>query len=70
MSLNNNGGSSNNSGANNGKTNPGPAPEFKKLRSMGDLRPTVNTQPPFRRANPEGGFISVSFATLIRLVRL
>ncbi|KAK9781855.1 putative Kinase-like domain-containing protein [Seiridium cardinale] len=35
-----------------------PVPEFKKLRTMSDLRPTVNTQPAFRRADPEGGFIS------------
>lgn len=38
----------------------GPVPEFKKVRAPTDLRPKVNTQPPFRRANPEGGFISVS----------
>jgi dual specificity protein kinase YAK1 len=38
----------------------GPVPEFKKLRSLGELQPKVNKQPPFRRANPEGGFISVS----------
>jgi dual specificity protein kinase YAK1 len=36
-----------------------PAPEFKKVRAPTDLRPKVNTQPPFRRADPEGGFISV-----------
>ncbi|KAI0168372.1 kinase-like domain-containing protein [Pestalotiopsis sp. NC0098] len=35
-----------------------PVPEFKKLRAVSDLRPVVNAQPPFRRANPEGGFIS------------
>ena len=40
--------------------NKGPVPEFKKLRALADLRPKVNTQPAFRRANPEGGFISVS----------
>jgi dual specificity protein kinase YAK1 len=38
----------------------GPVPEFKRIRSLSDLRPKVNDQPPFRRANPEGGFISVS----------
>lgn len=38
----------------------GPVPEFKKVRAITDLRPKVNAQPPFRRANPEGGFISVS----------
>jgi len=37
----------------------GPVPEFTKVRSMADLRPKVNAQPAFRRANPEGGFISV-----------
>lgn len=36
-----------------------PVPEFKKTRVLTDLRPQVNTQPAFRRANPEGGFISV-----------
>lgn len=38
----------------------GPVPEFKKVRALTDLRPKVSSQPPFRRANPEGGFISVS----------
>lgn len=37
----------------------GPVPEFRKLRTAQDLRPKVNAQPAFRRANPEGGFISV-----------
>ncbi len=37
----------------------GPVPEFKKIRNLNELRPTANTQPAFRRANPEGGFISV-----------
>lgn len=36
-----------------------PVPQFKKIGAMTDLRPKVNAQPPFRRANPEGGFISV-----------
>jgi dual specificity protein kinase YAK1 len=39
----------------------GPVPEFKQLSSPADLQPKVNSQPPFRRANPEGGFISVCF---------
>lgn len=39
--------------------NKGPVPEFRKVRTAQDLRPKVNTQPAFRRANPEGGFISV-----------
>jgi dual specificity protein kinase YAK1 len=38
----------------------GPVPEFRRIRAPTDLKPKVNTQPPFRRANPEGGFISVS----------
>jgi dual specificity protein kinase YAK1 len=38
----------------------GPVPEFKRIRAPTDLKPKVNSQPPFRRANPEGGFISVS----------
>lgn len=37
----------------------GPVPEFTKVRSMSDLKPKINAQPAFRRANPEGGFISV-----------
>lgn len=37
----------------------GPVPEFSKVRSMADLQPRINAQPAFRRANPEGGFISV-----------
>jgi hypothetical protein len=38
----------------------GPVPKFEKVANTADLRPRINTQPPFRRANPEGGFISVS----------
>ena len=38
----------------------GPVPRFKKLDSVQDLLPRINPQPAFRRANPEGGFISVS----------
>lgn len=38
----------------------GPVPKFEKCTSTADLRPQINAQPPFRRANPEGGFISVS----------
>jgi dual specificity protein kinase YAK1 len=37
----------------------GPVPELKKIRAPTDLHPKVNAQPAFRRANPEGGFISV-----------
>lgn len=36
----------------------GPVPEFTKIRTLADLHPKVNAQPAFRRANPEGGFIS------------
>jgi len=36
----------------------GPVPQFTKCQSASDLQPRVNRQPPFRRANPEGGFIS------------
>ena len=38
----------------------GPVPRFNKLDSVQDLQPRVNPQPAFRRADPEGGFISVS----------
>ena len=36
----------------------GPVPTFTKCENIADLQPRVNAQPPFRRANPEGGFIS------------
>lgn len=36
-------------------------PEFKKIKSPNELQPKNTRQPRFRRANPEGGFISVSF---------
>jgi len=39
----------------------GQVPRLTKCRSVSDLRPSINAQPPFRRANPEGGFISVSW---------
>lgn len=38
-----------------------PVPEFRKVRALNELRPKNSQQPPFRRANPEGGFISVRF---------
>ncbi|KAJ9152119.1 Kinase-like protein [Pleurostoma richardsiae] len=47
--------------------NKGPVPEFKKIRAPTDLRPKVNAQPPFRRANPEGGFISPLQALTVHL---
>lgn len=44
------------------QSNPGkgPVPKFQKLKSIHELQPHINAQPPYRRANPEGGFISVS----------
>lgn len=39
-------------------TNPPPA-KFRLIQNANDLNPAVNTQPKFRRANPDGGFISV-----------
>lgn len=38
----------------------GPVPKFQKIHSVQELRPRMNVQPAYRRANPEGGFISVS----------
>jgi dual specificity protein kinase YAK1 len=43
---------------------PKPVPEFRKVRAVTDLQPKNSRQPPFRRANPEGGFISVSSCTI------
>jgi dual specificity protein kinase YAK1 len=42
----------------------GPVPRFQKVQSVQELQPRINVQPPFRRANPEGGFISVSLTCL------
>lgn len=39
----------------------GPVPKFRKINPGRDLEPRVNPQPAFRRANPEGGFISVKW---------
>ena len=36
----------------------GPVPRFTKLNSVQELQPRINPQPAYRRANPEGGFIS------------
>lgn len=38
----------------------GPVPKFQQIKSVQELHPRVHTQPAYRRANPEGGFISVS----------
>ena len=38
----------------------GPVPKFKTVANTAELEPVINAQPPFRRAHPEGGFISVS----------
>lgn len=37
----------------------GPVPKFQKIKSAQELQPRVHAQPAYRRANPEGGFISV-----------
>ncbi|KAH3916648.1 hypothetical protein HBI56_048430 [Parastagonospora nodorum] len=36
----------------------GPVPKFQPVKNTAELQPKINAQPPFRRANPEGGFIS------------
>lgn len=36
----------------------GSVPQMSKVRNVAELEPRINLQPPFRRANPEGGFIS------------
>ena len=38
----------------------GPVPRFSRTQSAQEIQPRIHTQPAFRRANPEGGFISVS----------
>lgn len=35
-------------------------PKFEKVTNTAELQPKINHQPPFRRAAPDGGFISVS----------
>jgi dual specificity protein kinase YAK1 len=37
----------------------GPVPKFQKIKTVQELQPRVHAQPAYRRANPEGGFISV-----------
>jgi dual specificity protein kinase YAK1 len=36
----------------------GPVPRFHRVKTAQDLRPKISSQPLYRRANPEGGFIS------------
>lgn len=36
----------------------GPVPQMRRIHNIDELNPRVTAQPPFRRANPEGGFIS------------
>ena len=43
----------------------GPVPRFQRLERSSDLDPRINAQPAFRRANPEGGFISVRLVSSI-----
>lgn len=43
----------------------GPVPKFRKLEKVQDLVPKINPQPAFRRADPEGGFISVSLLEIL-----
>lgn len=43
----------------------GPVPKFEKCTNTADLQPKINHQPPFRRAHPEGGFISVGYHLLL-----
>ncbi|PUU81222.1 kinase-like domain-containing protein [Tuber borchii] len=35
-----------------------PPPRFSRVTALSDLKPQTNSQPAFRRAHPEGGFIS------------
>ncbi|RCI13926.1 hypothetical protein L249_7931 [Ophiocordyceps polyrhachis-furcata BCC 54312] len=44
-----------------------PVPQFSKVRALTDLQPKKSRQPPFRRANPEGGFISPLQALTVQL---
>ncbi|KAI1168544.1 kinase-like domain-containing protein [Nemania serpens] len=44
-----------------------PVPQLKKIDASTELRPRTNAQPAFRRANPEGGFISPLQALTVHL---
>ncbi|KAK9318235.1 kinase-like domain-containing protein [Lipomyces starkeyi] len=46
---------------------PSPAPSFVKVRSRADLAPKRNSQPQYRRANPDGGFMSPLQALTIHI---
>lgn len=40
-----------------------PPPHLIRIGNVQELQPRVNAQPAFRRANPDGGFISVGYQT-------
>lgn len=42
-------------------------PQFTKCTNANTVQPHINAQPPFRRANPEGGFISPLHALTTQL---
>jgi dual specificity protein kinase YAK1 len=44
-----------------------PPPRLQRVNNMGELQPRINAQPVHRRANPEGGFISVGAARPVSL---
>ncbi|GAW21754.1 hypothetical protein ANO14919_112790 [Xylariales sp. No.14919] len=44
-----------------------PVPQLRKIKTSSELQPRINSQPPFRRANPEGGFISPLQALTVHL---
>jgi len=44
---------------------PAQVPKFTRCTDIAELQPNIRSQPPFRRANPEGGFISVRECTVI-----
>ena len=47
-----------------------PPAKFRIVATVSDLNPIVNSQPKFRRANPDGGFISVCHPLLSKLFLL
>lgn len=46
----------------------GPVPRFKRVVTTKELEARINPQPAFRRADPEGGFISVRMILIGRFV--